>query len=223
MLGKKGAAASVENSAMIASDANANKVFTRKLLEDPWEACKLKSSKPSGKPTDASSYANEAETSNNPSALSCNQNPAPWIIDSGASDHRTSSSYLFNTYLSCSRSDDIAELERLKKGLAKNFKIEGLGALKYFLGMEFNRSKEGIFVTQHKYTLARTSLGCNQDADWTGSITDRKSTSSYCTFVGGNLVTWRSKKQNIVAKIVLKLNLDQSLMEFVKLCESEGY
>lgn len=28
MLGKKGAAASVENSAMIASDANANKVFT---------------------------------------------------------------------------------------------------------------------------------------------------------------------------------------------------
>ncbi|RVW27609.1 hypothetical protein CK203_099116 [Vitis vinifera] len=40
-------------------------------------------------------------------------------------------------------SDDIAELERLKKGLAKNFKIEGLGALKYFLGMEFNRSKEG--------------------------------------------------------------------------------
>ena len=51
--------------------------------------------------------------------------------------------------------DDIAELERLKKGLAKNFKIEDLGALKYFLGMEFDRSKEGIFVTQRKYTLAR--------------------------------------------------------------------
>lgn len=37
------------------------------------------------------------------------------------------------------------------------------------------------------------------DADWAGSITDRKSTSGYFTFVGGNLVTWRSKKQKVVA------------------------
>ncbi|XP_038887093.1 secreted RxLR effector protein 161-like [Benincasa hispida] len=32
------------------------------------------------------------------------------------------------------------------------------------------------------------------DADWAGSVVDRKSTSRYCTFVWGNLVTWRSKK-----------------------------
>ena len=38
------------------------------------------------------------------------------------------------------------------------------------------------------------------DADWAGSITDRKSTSGYFTFVGGNLVTWRSKKQNVMAR-----------------------
>ena len=37
------------------------------------------------------------------------------------------------------------------------------------------------------------------DADWAGNISDRKSTSSYFTFVGGNLVTWRSKKQKVVA------------------------
>ena len=37
------------------------------------------------------------------------------------------------------------------------------------------------------------------DADWAGSITDRKSTSSYCTFIGGNLVIWRSKKHNVMA------------------------
>ena len=32
------------------------------------------------------------------------------------------------------------------------------------------------------------------DADWAGNISDRRSTSGYFTFVGGNLVTWRSKK-----------------------------
>jgi hypothetical protein len=32
------------------------------------------------------------------------------------------------------------------------------------------------------------------NADWAGNIVDRKSTSRYFTFVGGNLVTWRSKK-----------------------------
>ena len=29
---------------------------------------------------------------------------------------------------------------------------------------------------------------------------DRRSTSGYCSFVSGNLVTWRSKKQNVVAR-----------------------
>jgi hypothetical protein len=37
------------------------------------------------------------------------------------------------------------------------------------------------------------------DANWAGNISDRKSTSGYFTFVGGNLVTWRSKKQKVVA------------------------
>lgn len=38
------------------------------------------------------------------------------------------------------------------------------------------------------------------DSDWAGCISDRKSTSGYCSFVWGNMVTWRSKKQYVVAR-----------------------
>ena len=38
------------------------------------------------------------------------------------------------------------------------------------------------------------------DADWAGDVTDMCSTSGYFTFVGGNLVTWRSKKQKVVSR-----------------------
>ena len=38
------------------------------------------------------------------------------------------------------------------------------------------------------------------NVDWAGSIIDRKSTSGYCTRLWGNLVTWRSKKQYVVAR-----------------------
>ena len=38
------------------------------------------------------------------------------------------------------------------------------------------------------------------DADYAGSIVDRRPTTGYCMFLGENLVTWRRKKQNVVAR-----------------------
>ena len=38
------------------------------------------------------------------------------------------------------------------------------------------------------------------DADYASSMTDRRLTSDYCMFLGRNLVTQKSKKQNVVAR-----------------------
>ncbi|KAE8665999.1 CBS domain-containing protein CBSCBSPB3 [Hibiscus syriacus] len=38
------------------------------------------------------------------------------------------------------------------------------------------------------------------DASWGGELTDRRSITGYCTYVWGNLVTWRSKKQAVVSR-----------------------
>jgi Reverse transcriptase (RNA-dependent DNA polymerase) len=56
-------------------------------------------------------------------------------------------------------------------------------------------SGKGIWMKRNN-----TNTLCGySDADWAGNF-DRKSTTGFCTFVGENLVTWKSKKQNVVAR-----------------------
>ena len=76
--------------------------------------------------------------------------------------------------------NDEKEKNTLKQWIAKEFEIKDLGKLKYFLGIEVARWTGGF---------ARSSL-------------DRRSTTSYCTFLGGNVVSWgwEGEKQNVVAR-----------------------
>ncbi|CAM8886635.1 unnamed protein product [Rhodiola kirilowii] len=194
---------------------------------------------------------------------------------------------------------DKARINATKAFLKTVFDIKDLGKLKYFLGIEVCQSKEGLFLSQRKYTLdllceagklgakpANTPLeegykvsregeiedrpfedfkqyrrmvgkliyltisgpdicfavnkvsqhmqapkmhhwhmvervlrylkgspgqgiwmGCSGsteivgycDADCVGDRVDRKSTTGFCTFIGGNLVTWKSKKQKVIS------------------------
>ncbi|PKU70877.1 Retrovirus-related Pol polyprotein from transposon TNT 1-94 [Dendrobium catenatum] len=49
-------------------------------------------------------------------------------------------------------------------------------------------------------TTGTLELRAFSDADWASDITDRKSVSGFCTFLGPNLISWTVKKQATVAK-----------------------
>ena len=45
------------------------------------------------------------------------------------------------------------ESQTLRQGLTQKFESKELGRLKYFLGIEVARSKQGIFISQQKYVM----------------------------------------------------------------------
>ncbi|KAL6327261.1 hypothetical protein AAG906_017818 [Vitis piasezkii] len=124
--------------------------------------------------------------------------------------------------------NDMGELQNLKKYLSEEFEVKDLGNLKYFLGMEVARSRKGIVVSQRKYILdllketAEEISACRAlDLSLTHSAgywlcgescksihalprnTWRRSEIlRYLKMTPGkgNLVTWRSKKQSVVAR-----------------------
>ena len=53
----------------------------------------------------------------------------------------------------------------------------------------------GLFYSKE----SNLSLAGLSNSDWTGNADDRKSTTGGCFYVGANLVTWMSKKQNSVS------------------------
>lgn len=55
---------------------------------------------------------------------------------------------------------------------------------------------QGILLTSS--TAAHLTAYC--DSDWAGCISSRKSTSGYCIFLGESPISWKTKKQTVVAR-----------------------
>lgn len=58
-------------------------------------------------------------------------------------------------------------------------------------------SRKGVVIQEHGHVLIYTY----SDARYIGDRGDMKSASGCLTFINGNLVTWRSKKQDIVSRV----------------------
>ncbi|XP_019439031.1 PREDICTED: uncharacterized protein LOC109344732 [Lupinus angustifolius] len=67
-----------------------------------------------------------------------------------------------------------------------------LRILRYLRGTEFQSL---LFSSTSSLTLSAYS-----DADWAGDPTDRKSTTGFCIFLGDSLISWKSKKQDVISR-----------------------
>jgi histone deacetylase 1/2 len=72
----------------------------------------------------------------------------------------------------------------------------------------------GLHITHNSFFV----LHGFTDADWTGSIDDRKSTSGYLVFFGHTPISWKSSKQHIVASSSIEVEykaLENSTTEII--------
>jgi histone deacetylase 1/2 len=73
---------------------------------------------------------------------------------------------------------------------------EHWSAVKRILRYIQDTSKVGITFVKSSSTL----LSAFSDADWAGSIDDRRSTGGFAVFIGSNLVSWSARKQATVSR-----------------------
>ncbi|XP_059650700.1 uncharacterized mitochondrial protein AtMg00810-like [Cornus florida] len=59
--------------------------------------------------------------------------------------------------------------------------------------------KGTMFHGLHFSSQSSLILRAYSDADWAGDPIDRRSSTGYCFFLGDSLISWRSKKQTVVA------------------------
>ncbi|RVW38703.1 Retrovirus-related Pol polyprotein from transposon RE1 [Vitis vinifera] len=119
-------------------------------------------------------------------------------IDSGRYQHLVGKLI----YLSYTRPDiafAVSWVSQIMHAPAEEHMVAVYRILKYLKGT----LGRGLFFGKN----GEGSIEAYIDVDWAGAIDDRKSTSGYCTFVWGNLVTWRSKKQTVIARSIAKVEL----------------
>ncbi|PHT62361.1 hypothetical protein T459_33787 [Capsicum annuum] len=67
-----------------------------------------------------------------------------------------------------------------------------LGNLSYFWGIEATWTTRGLHLCQQN------------DADWGGSLDDRKSTTGFAIYLRSHLISWASRKQKVVSHLSIK-------------------
>ncbi|TYK05164.1 ABC transporter C family member 2-like [Cucumis melo var. makuwa] len=128
----------------------------------------------------------------------------------------------FTTFIK-SQGHDTTKITKLKRNMVGKFEIKDLEFKETGMTVSSDwypyrvQYKTGKFLLIKKtisgksLMFRKTSKRCIEaytDLDWVGLVTDRKSTLGSCTFLWGNLVTCRSKKQELLLGVVRKLDIE---------------
>jgi len=95
--------------------------------------------------------------------------------------------------------NDLTEIQRVKDCLLQQFRIKDLGDLKYFIVIEFSRSKTGIYMSQRKY-----ALDILQDTGLTGAHPDKFPMEQYLKLTpdDGGLLKDLVKYRRLVGRLI---------------------
>lgn len=132
--------------------------------------------------------------------------------------------------------NDFHTIKSLKSQLHATFSIKDLGPLHYYLGIEILRNKDGLALSQRKYTLEPLKLAAVLNSKPAATPLDPniklthnlgetlQDPSHYRTLVGKLLyltISWQSKKQTVVSRSSIEAEyrgLADSTCEITWLC-----
>ncbi|CAN6577184.1 unnamed protein product [Malus baccata var. baccata] len=118
----------------------------------------------------------------------------------------------------------VTKVQQVIEDLAGVFDLKDIGRLTYFLGLQIQyKENEDIFVNQSKYvkdlihkarmesckpantpckphTDSAMRLTTFSDVDWVADLNTIRSMTGYVVYLGGNPISWQSKKQTSVSR-----------------------
>lgn len=138
-------------------------------------------------------HLTDSRSADTPLELNARYTPSDGVPFSDPTLYRTIVGSL--VYLTITRPDIAYVVHIVSQFIASPTTIHWAAVLRILRYLRGTISQSLLFSS-----TSSPELRAYSDSDWAGDITDRKSTTGYCIFLGDSLISWKSKKQSVVSR-----------------------